>query len=76
MQDGKFDGEPVSEQIGLRNRPIPKHELTQYTLDGSVDVHGNPSIRAKTGGWKACPFILGKYYSLSFSDRTQFMLCL
>ncbi|BBN13587.1 MFS transporter, POT/PTR family, peptide/nitrate/nicotianamine transporter [Marchantia polymorpha subsp. ruderalis] len=57
--DGKFDGEPVSEQIGLRNRPIPKHELTQYTLDGSVDVHGNPSIRAKTGGWKACPFILG-----------------
>lgn len=30
-----------------------------YTEDGTVSLHGNPVLRSKTGGWKACPFILG-----------------
>ncbi|KAF2316649.1 hypothetical protein GH714_041990 [Hevea brasiliensis] len=30
-----------------------------YTGDGSVDLHGNPVIKEKTGNWRACPFILG-----------------
>lgn len=30
-----------------------------YAEDGSVDLHGNPPLKAKTGNWKACPFILG-----------------
>jgi len=31
----------------------------EYTHDGSVDIHGKPSVRNKSGNWKACPFILG-----------------
>lgn len=31
----------------------------EYTQDGSVDIHGKPSVRNKSGNWKACPFILG-----------------
>ncbi|KAJ7543080.1 hypothetical protein O6H91_09G024300 [Diphasiastrum complanatum] len=30
-----------------------------YVKDGTVDLKGRPAIRAKSGGWKACPFILG-----------------
>uniref|UniRef100_A0A2P2J8L7 Uncharacterized protein n=1 Tax=Rhizophora mucronata TaxID=61149 RepID=A0A2P2J8L7_RHIMU len=30
-----------------------------YTGDGSVDFHGNPVLKQKTGNWRACPFILG-----------------
>ncbi|CAA6659359.1 unnamed protein product [Spirodela intermedia] len=30
-----------------------------YTGDGSVDINGNRVLRSRTGGWKACPFILG-----------------
>ncbi|OAY25403.1 protein NRT1/ PTR FAMILY 8.3 [Manihot esculenta] len=43
-----------------------------YTGDGSVDLHGNPILKEKTGNWKACPFILGTeccerlaYYGIS-----------
>lgn len=37
-----------------------------YTGDGSVDVHGMPVLRSKTGNWKACPFILGNIYIYMF----------
>ncbi|KAF3948604.1 hypothetical protein CMV_025422 [Castanea mollissima] len=44
----------------------------KYTKDGTVDHHGNPADRSKTGTWKACPFILGNeccerlaYYGMS-----------
>ncbi|KAL4610775.1 hypothetical protein ACB092_08G076100 [Castanea dentata] len=44
----------------------------KYTKDGTVDRHGNPADRSKTGTWKACPFILGNeccerlaYYGMS-----------
>ncbi|KAK4275196.1 hypothetical protein QN277_018322 [Acacia crassicarpa] len=43
-----------------------------YTKDGTVDHHGNPANKNKTGTWKACPFILGNecserlaYYGMS-----------
>ncbi|MQM11907.1 hypothetical protein Taro_044820 [Colocasia esculenta] len=43
-----------------------------YTGDGSVDINGNPILREGTGGWRACPFILGNeccerlaYYGIS-----------
>ena len=41
---------------------VKEHDLEgerEVTLDGSVDIHGNPAVRSKTGNWKACPFILG-----------------
>ncbi|CAM6081549.1 unnamed protein product [Calypogeia fissa] len=47
------------EQTGLVQR-VPKQDAEDiYTSDGSVNLKGEPSIRAKSGGWKACPFILG-----------------
>ncbi|KAH7656141.1 Proton-dependent oligopeptide transporter family protein [Dioscorea alata] len=43
-----------------------------YTGDGSVDIHGNPVLKHRTGNWRACPFILGNeccerlaYYGIS-----------
>lgn len=43
-------------------------ESKQYTGDGSVDFKGRPVLKRNTGNWKACPFILGKFFS--------FLLCL
>jgi hypothetical protein len=31
----------------------------EYTRDGTVDLHGNPVLRSKRGGWKACSFVVG-----------------
>lgn len=39
-------------------------ESKQYTGDGSVDFKGRPVLKRNTGNWKACPFILGKFFSL------------
>lgn len=33
----------------------------EYTQDGTVDLHGNPVLRSKRGGWKACGFVVGTY---------------
>lgn len=27
-------------------------DSTLYTQDGSTDIHGRPSVKTKTGGWK------------------------
>lgn len=35
------------------------HSDEEYTQDGSMDIHGNPAVKSKSGNWKACPFILG-----------------
>lgn len=44
----------------------------KYTKDGTVDLHGNPCIKKKTGRWRACPYILANeccerlaYYGMS-----------
>lgn len=34
-----------------------------YTKDGTVDINKNPANRKKTGNWKACRFILGRFYN-------------
>jgi peptide/histidine transporter 3/4 len=33
--------------------------LNEYTQDGTVDLKGKPVLRSKTGGWKACSFLVG-----------------
>eukprot|EP00250_Pteridium_aquilinum_P010980 c19763_g1_i1 orf=184-2034(+) len=47
-------------------------EESYFTQDGSIDIHGNPAVRLKTGGWRACRFILANeccerlaYYGIS-----------
>ncbi|KAG8074697.1 hypothetical protein GUJ93_ZPchr0006g41317 [Zizania palustris] len=37
-----------------------------WTTDGSLDIDGNPALKHRTGGWRACRSILG----------TQFCQCL
>ncbi|GLJ38921.1 hypothetical protein SUGI_0793420 [Cryptomeria japonica] len=37
----------------------PREEESLNTGDGSTDIHGKPSVRQNTGGWRVCPFILG-----------------
>lgn len=43
-----------------------------YTKDGSVDIKGRPILRSKTGGWKACSFIVGNYAHPLSSSRSRF----
>ncbi|PON33133.1 Proton-dependent oligopeptide transporter [Parasponia andersonii] len=32
--------------------------LDEYTQDGTVDLKGNPILRSKRGGWRACSFVV------------------
>ncbi|KAG5554234.1 hypothetical protein RHGRI_011932 [Rhododendron griersonianum] len=49
-----------------------------YTEDGTVDLKGNPVRRSKTGGWKACSFVVGTdlYPPHSFSMNLGRLLVL
>jgi hypothetical protein len=31
----------------------------EYTKDGTIDLKGKSVLRSKTGGWKACSFLVG-----------------
>lgn len=35
--------------------------VNEYTQDGSMDLKGKPVLRSKTGGWKACSFLVGSF---------------
>lgn len=43
-----------------------------YVEDGTVDLHGNSVLKSKTGGWKACPYILGTIDTFLLLPRVQF----
>ena len=34
-----------------------------YTQDGTVDLKGNPVLRSKRGGWRACLYIVGNLFN-------------
>lgn len=36
----------------------------KYTQDGTIDFRGQPALSSKTGKWKACAFLVGKYIIL------------
>lgn len=38
-----------------------------YAGDGSVDIKGNPVLKANTGSWRACPFILSMWAAMVLS---------
>jgi peptide/histidine transporter 3/4 len=50
-----------------------KEETEELTLDGSVDWHGRPAIRAKSGRWFAGTIILCKFQT---SIYIQFFIAL
>ncbi|EMS46266.1 Peptide transporter PTR2 [Triticum urartu] len=45
---------------------LPAEAAEAYTTDGSLDFDGNPALKNRTGGWRACRSILG----------TEFCYCL
>jgi len=46
--------------------------VSEYTKDGTVDLKGKPILKSKSGGWKACSFVVGislshyKFYMVIF----------
>ncbi|GLJ35414.1 hypothetical protein SUGI_0712230 [Cryptomeria japonica] len=38
---------------------LMSNEAEEFVSDESVDSKGRPSVRAKTGGWRACSLIIG-----------------
>ncbi|KAM3192906.1 hypothetical protein ACQJBY_069839 [Aegilops geniculata] len=45
---------------------LPAEAAEAYTTDGSLDFDGNPALKNRTGGWRACRSVLG----------TEFCYCL
>ena len=40
-----------------------KDDNFEYTMDGSVDIRGQPAAKGRTGGWIAGWLILGNLFS-------------
>jgi len=47
-----------------------EEESEEVTLDGSVDLHGGPAIRAKSGRWVAAIIILCKLNPKTLTARS------
>ncbi|XP_057816580.2 protein NRT1/ PTR FAMILY 8.1 isoform X2 [Cryptomeria japonica] len=54
-------------KVETKSEVLSVHSNDEITQDGSVDMHGNPSIKKKSGNWKACPFILGNECCVSLA---------
>uniref|UniRef100_A0ACD5UHE0 Uncharacterized protein n=1 Tax=Avena sativa TaxID=4498 RepID=A0ACD5UHE0_AVESA len=52
--------------VALLDRPTAEVLQEEYTTDGSLDFDGNPALKHRTGGWRACRSVLG----------TEFCYCL
>lgn len=52
----------LKDERGQQHTFLEDERGEQHTGDGSVDFKGRPSIKHKTGNWKACPFILGMHF--------------
>ncbi|ONK60138.1 uncharacterized protein A4U43_C08F14790 [Asparagus officinalis] len=52
-------GSQEGERLLLEDGLLENERKGPYTGDGSVDLHGNPILKERTGNWRACPFILG-----------------
>lgn len=49
--------------------------VNEYTQDGTVDLKGKPVLKSKTGGWKACSFIVGSLSLTKFYDHFHVGYC-
>uniref|UniRef100_A0A453SM45 Uncharacterized protein n=1 Tax=Aegilops tauschii subsp. strangulata TaxID=200361 RepID=A0A453SM45_AEGTS len=41
-----------------------------YTTDGSLDFDGNPALKNRTGGWRACRAVLGNLFLVPIEIST------
>lgn len=70
---------PSPPKLENRSRPSSMAERMEaaatgdddYTQDGTVDLRGNPVLRSKRGGWKACGFVVGKQQEKELIQRTH-----
>lgn len=53
-----------------RKEMTNKQVEEEFTQDGSVDRHGRPAIRGRSGGWEAGILILGTYFNLNLITIT------
>lgn len=58
-----------SEMNHADGKPQAADEIQDVVADGAVDIRGRPSIKSRTGNWKACWLIFGNlvYCSPNFS---------
>jgi peptide/histidine transporter 3/4 len=59
--------------MAAEEEKCPADGREDYTQDGTVDLKGRPVLRSKTGGWRACFFIVGNVAYVFFS---AFSLCI
>uniref|UniRef100_A0A453H429 Major facilitator superfamily (MFS) profile domain-containing protein n=4 Tax=Triticinae TaxID=1648030 RepID=A0A453H429_AEGTS len=66
--------------LALLDPPAGEMAAGATTMDGTVNLSGEPAVRGKTGGWRACPFILANeccerlaYYGMS-SNLVNYMI--
>jgi hypothetical protein len=53
---------------------VDEKRQDDYTQDGTVNLQGKPVLRSKTGGWKACSFIIGKITFKYFETKIVLFL--
>uniref|UniRef100_A0A0E0AE37 Uncharacterized protein n=1 Tax=Oryza glumipatula TaxID=40148 RepID=A0A0E0AE37_9ORYZ len=50
--------------------PLLQPEVEEaYTSDGSLDIDGNPALKHRTGGWRACRSILGAEFCYCLANN-------
>lgn len=55
----------------IRPGSDPVKKLDKFVADGAVDFRGHPSVKSKTGNWKACVLIFGGLQTSAFRVDTN-----
>ena len=57
----------------IRPGSDPVKKLDKFVADGAVDFRGHPSVKSKTGNWKACVLIFGGLQTSAFRVDTKYI---
>jgi len=49
---------------------IIQDDASQYTSDGTLDINDQPALKQRTGNWRACFMILGRFCMQTSSSDT------
>lgn len=55
---------------------LSKLQTREVVGDGAVDIRGCPSVKSRTGNWKACWLIFGSFPSMRLSTEAFMSRCL
>lgn len=59
MADSDIVSPTAASRASEQELPLLLKEPSLFVSDGTVDFRSRPALRAKTGGWAACAFIIG-----------------